>query len=92
MESIFTQEVINRCVENFKNGLLFVFSLFTPYITEAVTDVIKFGLTALFVILLITYFGPLVGLTKCEIKRLINLVRKIKDLLSGINSFMGLKK
>ena len=91
IDSFFTQELIDKCVASFINGIMFVINLFMPYVIEAITDAVKFGIPALAVILLIVYFSPLVGLTKREAKRLVNLVRRIKDLLSGINSFKGLK-
>jgi len=91
IDSFFTQELIDKCAVSIINGILFSINLFVPYIIEAITDIIKFGIPTLAVILLIKYFGDLLGLSKREIKRLINFVRKIKDLLSGINSFKGLK-
>jgi len=91
VSDFFNQELIDACKESVINAFAFVLSLFVPYILEAVTDIIKFGIPALVAIMLIRYFGVLIGLSKREIKRLINFVSKIKDLVSGINSLKGLK-
>ena len=91
VSDFFNQELIDACKESVINAFAFVLSLFVPYILEAVTDIIKFGIPALVAIMLIRYFGVLIGLSKREIKRLINFVSKDRQYIFVCNLSINIR-